>query len=143
MGLWDFYSGIVLITLFFYLLIVLLIWLSPFGFIPNTIGWLVYLSFYPLVTMIGSFLQIHKILKQIKHNHINRVNKLVQRAFEDLTDTSTKTNAETLLQIMNIQKQIGDTPEWPLNLVSNLTFLVALIFPTAQIIASYYGIFKP
>lgn len=138
MSLWSYYSIAILVVVIFYVSMILVIWQSPYGFAVETLVWIIAISFLPLALVLLTFIQTHNILRRIKFAHIEIANKQVQTVLGQFTREPSKDNAEALKHLVEVQRQVEQSSDWPINIGSIFTFMVTLALPTLQIVLYLY-----
>jgi hypothetical protein len=132
------YSRSSFLTLIAYSLGVFMIWQGPYEFTPEIVAWLTILSFLPLSMFSWSFFQAHRLLRRIKENHIDFINHKIQNIANSVEQDMTKDSLEILSKLMDIQKSVESTQEWPIAFEGVFTFLVTLIIPIIQVVLSVF-----
>jgi hypothetical protein len=137
------FSLTAMFALAFYLLHVLAIMLAGYRLDVWIVTWITVNAFFPLALFLWSFFQVHFLIRRMKIANINAVNQQVQDTFACLQNQPSKEQAALLDQMMEIQKKVEQTDEWPISKEEITTLLVTLLVPFIQIIALIVGIVNP
>lgn len=88
--------------------------------------WLTFLAIFPLGLFFWSLFIIHEIIAIAKYNQIELINSKIQFQLNGLLNDDEK-SINNLTKCMDIQKKIISISEWPIDLKSIITLIIALL----------------
>ena len=121
-----------------YLLLVLAIWLGPYGFTADMLWWMTALSLYPTGSFLFAATQTNGLLRTAKEDHVSLINKPLQ-AFRGSDGNLAKQkpeDLERLKSLMEIQNLIEETREWPVGVLRAFTLALGLLVLATQVTIS-------
>jgi len=137
------YFSAALFTTLGYVLGVLSIWQSPYGFSFELQLWLTMLAFYPISMFFWSFFHVHILMQNIKDSHIKIINQEIQRTLGVVLKNEKTDDVERLEKMMGIQNKVQEVKEYPIELQGALTFIATFATVLVQIIISVRELLKP
>jgi hypothetical protein len=138
MKLFNFYSRTTFLILIAHIVIVLIIWQSPYGINGVTSLWLI-VGFYPLLMLLWSMNQFHVLMKRIKQDNVEIINNNVQFALASVQLNPRKDNIAQLSDLIEIQNHLEKSPEWPIATEGLITIFATGTVPIVNIFLTIYN----
>jgi len=139
LDLQSIYSFLAMAIFYGYSSLVIALRNGPYGLSLILQIWVTILAFFPLFIFLFSFLQIHKLIANIKYKSVKEINTRVQFILDRLDENSRMIDLEKLEKLMNIQIKVQSISDWPLDLQGLGTFIIALTTALFQIFAIWSG----
>ena len=118
-----------------YVGLLLAVSLSPFRTEPIMSVWLLVLAASPILTYSWSLIQTHVLQTRIKYFHLDSINAQVEQVYQEARANSSKDNLERLSKLVDIQRNIEQTSEWPIS----PQVIATLIITSAAAISQFLG----
>jgi len=112
---------------------------GPYGLTIILQIWVTILAFFPLFIFIFSFLQIHKLISNIKYKSVKEINNRLQFMLKKINGDNSLRDLKKLETLMKIQTKVQSISEWPLDLQGLATFIIVLTTALVQIFAIWRG----
>lgn len=88
-------------------------------------------TFYPVVSYVWSVLQIHRVQREIKHQHLDHLAQDMDRLYKEFRESPSVANAERLKHLLTVQESIQRASDWPISLQNATTFALTVAIPAA------------
>jgi len=119
------FTVISIITIVYFILIVAFLY-SPYGLSFLYMLWLTFLAIFPLGLFFWALFKFHEIVAIAKYNQIELINSKIQIQLNGLLSDDEK-SINNLPKYMDIQQKIISVSEWPIDLKSIITLIIALL----------------
>ena len=119
------FSVISIITIEYFILVVTFKY-SPYGFSYLYMPWATFLAIFPLGLFFWALFKFHEIVTIAKYNQIELINSKIQIQLNGLLSDDEK-SINNLPKYMDIQQKIISVSEWPIDLKSIITLIIALL----------------
>ncbi|MBU4350328.1 hypothetical protein KJ830_01800 [bacterium] len=118
--------SVISITTIAYFSLIVAFRYSPYGLSFLYMSWVTFLAIFPFGLFFWTLFKFHEIISKSKHDQVKLINNKIQMQLKGLLNGDEK-SINNLIKCMDIQQRISSISEWPIDLKSIITLIIALL----------------